>query len=625
MNDFLTVTVIMESGKRVVFPHISLFKSSSFQQEDIKLIIGASMPFPITVNSEHPEAITSIEYTFYTQIRNYHSVIVPDSGRWFFNSSHLVSFWRSFREMETGVDDTKLPMFLFTGRDHYTELAAGIIGENYETSFKLIEPESNRALNVHTGHIAFQIKRGTDKYSIPSKIFKDPERKSITEYVYYWNEKNASKSWVSTIRDFTGKQRELYNLVDPQVESTMYPLWCTWADWHSNDITSDIIVDNVRKGVDLGIRNFIIDDGWFGPGLDNDYDVPLNIGDWEPDPDKIPDMNKLVKDIKALGAHPIIWCAPHAVALQAKCYPQREHLLIAGTDGIPVINPTQFYSLCFMSAESREIMADICVNFIKEWDFDGAKYDLFNWVPNMKCSNPNHQHDTSTMLEGLEQTLALIEQKTRQLKPEYIVELKQNYGTPTFSRFGTMMRAGDGPYDPQSNYLRTLFVQGYTPFAVNDYQIITKDESPRDTAAAVIKMIAAGIPAYSVDFSKLSSNQLLVIQKWNEWYNQHILFFMNHRKIVDADAHYIQLDCGEFEIIILVDTAKSVTLRKDTILINGTYDDQLFVKLDKPNISDATIQVLNCYHQENNTYVDDINHGWKSIEAPTGSLINIKL
>lgn len=77
-----------------------------------------------------------------------------------------------------------------------------------------------------------------------------------------------------------------------------------------------------------------------------------------------------------------------------------------------------------------KVMADIAGSLIEKWDFDGAKYDLFNCVPNVRCRNPEHRHDTESMVEGLEWTLRDMYERTRRLKPDYVIELKQNYGTP---------------------------------------------------------------------------------------------------------------------------------------------------------------------------------------------------
>lgn len=628
MNDFLKIEVLMFSGKKAEFNPIRLGKSYELEDNNVKLVVGNKLPFSICVKPlERNDYAQSIEFTFFTQIRNYHSVILPDSGRWFFNSSRVVTFWRSFRELQTSVDDTKLSLFIFTGRDRYTALAAGIIGENYETAYRLVEPESNRALNVHTGYMVFQIKRGTDKNPIPSRIAQQNDDNSLTEYVYYKcpSEREQEKQpWVMTVREFTNYQRSLFSLCDPVVKASLLPIWCTWADWHSNDINSDMILENVKMGVELGIFNYIIDDGWFGPGLDNDYSVQLNIGDWEPDPDKIPDMNELVKTIKGYGAKPMIWCAPHAVAAAAKCFPERKSLLIADEFGEPIINPTQFYSLCFMNSEARDVMANICLKFIEKWDFDGAKYDLFNWVPNVPCRNPEHHHDVSTMLEGLEKTLALIEERTRKRKKDYIVELKQNYGTPFFSRYGTMMRAGDGPFDPESNFLRTMFIQGYTPYALNDYQIITGTETPEDTAIAVIKMFAAGIPAYSINFNKLKRDQLAVIRYLNYWYLNHIDLFKNHRVPQDPDANVIKINGLKYDIVFLVNHGGMVGIERNTLLLNGTYERRLFAQNANVRSEQFRFIATDCFGTiTEDTPISRSNH-WFTGEISPGGMVQIK-
>lgn len=108
-----------------------------------------------------------------------------------------------------------------------------------------------------------------------------------------------------------------------------------------------------------------------------------------------------------------------------------------------------------------KVMADIAGSLIEKWDFDGAKYDLFNCVPNVRCRNPEHRHDTESMVEGLEWSLRDMYERTRRLKPDYVIELKQNYGTPFMARYGTMTRAGDTPYSLEANLLRTLHVQSF--------------------------------------------------------------------------------------------------------------------------------------------------------------------
>jgi len=418
-------------------------------------------------------------------------------------------------------------------------------------------------------------------------------------------------------REFAEHQKRIYDIPDVTTEAAMAPLWCSWTDWFSDDVTDEVILHNVREGVKLGIRNYIIDDGWFGPGLDNDYDVALNIGDWRPDPAKIGDMGKLVTDVREAGGRPLIWCAPHAVAPGAKCFAEREKYLIVGEGGELLTTYNQFHSLCFACPESREIMADICASFITEWDFDGAKYDLFNCVPNMLCNSDRHAHDVTSMMEGLHLTLKLIDRKCRQLKPHYIVELKQNYGTPFLAQFGTMTRAGDTPYNTEGNFLRTLYVQGYSPYALNDYQTITSEDSPETAACICLKMMAVGIPSYSIDFDRLSEDNKRVIARYNGWYNQNMKRFMRYRVPLDGENNVFLLP-GDDDVYFLVNDGGSFEIARPATILNGTFKTDLFVNFRHEGT--AAVTIFDCFGNDVSRR-DVTRSGWTHLEMPPGGMI----
>nr|WP_314464817.1 hypothetical protein [uncultured Clostridium sp.] len=64
----------------------------------------------------------------------------------------------------------------------------------------------------------------------------------------------------------------------------------------------------------------------------------MNIGDWEPDENKIPDMKGLVEQAHQFGARPIIWCAPHAVAGKSNAFEKYRDYLISDEHGDPVFH-----------------------------------------------------------------------------------------------------------------------------------------------------------------------------------------------------------------------------------------------------------------------------------------------
>jgi hypothetical protein len=586
----LKIRVILHSGKTVMFEGVIPGKACSAEQDGVCLTVGRGCPAPVTVvppKSDGP--IKSIEYELSTDIANYHQVITPDSGRGYPELMQLVSFWRHKKESFAG--DFKMPLFIFTGQDLNMAMAFGLIGPNYETAFRCLEPKRSRALLAYMRRLTIMIKRGTDLYPIPDSVARKRADGAITEYLYFRTSRDAkAQPWALTLRNFAEHQKCLYKIPDVGNQASMAPLWCSWTDWFSDNVTDTVVLDNVRAGVKLGIRNYIIDDGWFGPGLDNDYDVALNLGDWEPDPAKFKDMGKLVRDVRAEGGVPMIWCAPHAVAPGAKCFQDRRRLLLVDGTGELVMSDNLFHMMCFMCPEARQVIADICASFIRQWDFDGAKYDLFNCVPAIRCCSQEHSHDVTSMMEGLHLTLQQIDRATRKLKKDYIVELKQNYATPFLSQFGTMTRAGDTPYNSEGNFLRTLYVQAYSPFAINDYQTITDGDSPQAAACVVLKMMAVGIPTYSIDFDRLGQANKDVIGHYNHWYNQNIKQFMRYRIPLDAQHNIFKLPGRgkQRDLFFLVNGGGDLEITRPSTILNGTFRQGLVVRGKGPKAVKVT-------------------------------------
>lgn len=588
MSESLCVTVTLASGATCVFDGIAFGEAVSLTDPDgaVRLAVSADETPEVTATPGDPgDRIESITYDLFAPMSNLRHVIVPDSGRWYMNALQPITAWRFHRTADSGAHDVLNPLYVFTGPDGYTDVALGLVGLAYEVRCEILEPASNRALNVHVRKIGVRFQRGAEGMPIPDHARAADgsvtDRLFIHRPVHTDGLLNGSEPWTITMRRFAAAQREAYHLVDQAPDDAWQPVWCSWVDWASDELSDQLVLENARRGVELGIRNFIIDDGWFGPGLDSSYDEPLNIGDWQPDPKKFKNMRALVQRVREIGGKTLIWCAPHAVGPAARCLPEREHLLMRGPDGLPARSETQFHSLCFRSPEARDVMTDVCTELVREFDFDGAKYDLFNWLPPTGCQSTRHEHDTDSMLHGLLLTLERIDAETRRIKPDYLVELKQNYGTPFFSGAGSMMRAGDAPYAPETNYLRTLHVQAYCAAALNDYQTFTPVDSPERVAVAVLTMMAVGIPAYGVDLTRLSEECAAVLSYYHAWYLDHLSQLRSHRVPLDASHRLIAappVSVGAPDILFVVqDTTPVPWSGRQAIVLNATHASQLIL------------------------------------------------
>ena len=575
----------------------AVFEINSFkngccdEKNNIKVEKESVFPYKVKITPPVGDTLNSVKYLFSTELKNFHQVIVPDTGRTYPSQMQLVDFWS--KNWLSRINNVRMPLFILTGTDMFTELAFGVLGQNYETQFYVEEPAQHRALVAWMKRLTLSIERGSQQYPIPCSEVCDAKDGSLTEYIYIKEEANfeTKENWIESLRGFSGKLAEIIGCKPRTTDITCLPLWCSWTDWFSGDVDEQVIINNVKEGLKVGIKNYVIDDGWFGPGLDYDFDTTLNIGDWTEDGTRIKDLKALVKEIHDLGANAIIWCAPHAVAPDCKTFEKKKKYLVQNKPGELMMTPNKFHSLCFMSPEGREVMADICAKLITDYDVDGTKYDLFNCVPDEPCASTEHKHDTDSMIEGLRRTLELIHQKTSALKPDYMVELKQNYGTPYLYKYGTCVRAGDTPYNPEGNFLRTAYVNAYTPYSINDYQTITSYDSVSSAAAIIIKMMAVGIPTYSIDLETLSQENKNVLGFFNNWYIENIPNFKNYRVPLTPSLESWLAPGESKDIYFLLNYENTLEIKeiKDCEILNGSSCKKLYLAL--PEKTSVAIEI----------------------------------
>ncbi len=141
----ISIDAVLASNKQCRFDDVAVDRPHKREVSGVTLVIGEGFPIPVTVippSADDP--VRSVEYRMSSDMRNYHRPIVPDSGRWFAFQMQMVSFWR--HKSESSVNDVKTPLFMFAGQDQNVALAFGVVGRNYETEFKILEPRHNRAL-----------------------------------------------------------------------------------------------------------------------------------------------------------------------------------------------------------------------------------------------------------------------------------------------------------------------------------------------------------------------------------------------------------------------------------------------------------------------------------------------
>lgn len=493
---------------------------------------------------------------------NYDRIIIPDTGRWYMNHLSPISTWRYAHSISISANALRTPFFAMESLSGKVD-SIGLIHFPTECEITIEEPASNRALNVHT-------RRLTVKFSFsPSAVCSYDAQDQSDLALIFLPPRSQYSDWTAALASYSNVERAFLAPTEAAPhQSHLLPYWCTWVDWSSDQVDSNLALRQAKIASESGFKNFILDDGWFGPGLDSDRDLALNIGDWTPDPKRFPELQETIDEIKSLGMNFILWYAPHAVGPSSNAFRKYGHLLKHRENCIPTTNETRFNSLCFRNRDAREYMVSTTSDLISKYRLDGIKFDLFNWIPDDPCAGLSHTHDTDSEIIGLHryfEALAALDE----LDGEFICELKQDYATVAIAHPPAVVRAGDAPYGSFANLQRTKYINARGMVALNDYQTFPRSASPKEIAVIGLRMVATGIPAWGCDLEALTPQQLAVVTSLNQWYTRQIDRGASYKRLVDSDGlSVIETPLGD--ILIVTNATRIPKISARTIcVVNG--------------------------------------------------------
>lgn len=163
------------------------------------------------------------------------------------------------------------------------------------------------------------------------------------------------------------------HIITSQFKNKLRPIVIN--NWEATyfDFTSNKLIEIAKVAKDLGIEQFVLDDGWFGK-RDNDT---CSLGDWTPDLHKIPEgLNKLSEEINDIGLGFGLWVEPEMVSpnsdlfrnhpewcvqIEGRAKTQARHQLVLDLSQLDV----QAYIINFMD----KLLTENNINYIK-WDMN---------------------------------------------------------------------------------------------------------------------------------------------------------------------------------------------------------------------------------------------------------------
>ena len=177
------------------------------------------------------------------------------------------------------------------------------------------------------------------------------------------------------------------------------PAWCTWG--YVRTWTVPAILAKAHQMKEMGMKDFILDDGWFD-----------NFGNWEPTRQKFPggeaDMKALIEKVHALGLTFRLWWSPGSADPGSDVDRQHPDWFILDKDGHREKASWNAYYLCPAYAPVREFTRGLVTRFAKDWSVDAFKLDGTDLNHAPLCYNPAHHHARPE--ESFEQWPALFQE-----------------------------------------------------------------------------------------------------------------------------------------------------------------------------------------------------------------------
>ena len=298
-------------------------------------------------------------------------------------------------------------------------------------------------------------------------------------------------------------------------EAAFEPLYSTWYQFHQQ-ITDEAIEAECREAVMLGMKTIIVDDGWQTADNNRGY---AYCGDWKVAPVRIKDMAAHVKRVQDIGMKYMLWYSVPFIGRYSDAWKQFDgKFLYMRNKNVGVLDPR--------FPEVREYICSTYETALREWNLDGFKLDF---IDSFKLSDKDPAiaenyagRDIKSVSEAVDVLMIEVKNRLQAIKPEILIEFRQNYVGTAIRQYGNMLRARDCPGDMQSNRIRISNLRLTSDNAavhadMLEWHIAEKPE----VAARHILSALYGVVQYSVMLRDIPAEQKQMVKHWVEFSQKH--------------------------------------------------------------------------------------------------------
>lgn len=426
-----------------------------------------------------------------------------------------------------------------------------------------------------------------------------------TREIPYYESLNDVQQWWESLRGYT-----------PAVvpEAAKLPVYSTWYSFHQM-LSSEKIEQECLLAKRLGCQTVIVDDGWQTRDNKRGY---AYCGDWEVTVDKIPDMKEHVERVHQMGMKYLLWYSVPFVGYKSKNWERFKNQMLSTNDRLEtgVLDPRY--------PEIRDFIIELYQKALVEWNLDGFKLDFIDsFTGNAVSINKRDDGmDYYAIPEAVDRLMSDLIITLQSIKPDIMIEFRQNYIGPLMRKYGNMFRATDCPNDAIENRIRTIDVRllsGDT--AVHSDMLMWNTDEPVEVAALQFVNVLFSVPQISVTLDSLSKDHHQMVSYWLHFWQEHRDVLLNGQlkplhpdlmyPLVIADNLQKRIVCAYGDVVL--NPGKDIP--SQVIFVNGTQNSRVYIELDE-DMGDKTVQIRDCMGQLVDTLQINLNMGIHRFNIP---------
>ncbi|MFD5463852.1 glycoside hydrolase family 36 protein [Kitasatospora sp. NPDC127059] len=358
------------------------------------------------------------------------------------------------------------------------------------------------------------------------------------------------------------------------------PVYSTWYAF-TQDVDAAGVEREAELAAAIGCGQLFLDDGWQLHATGRGY---AGCGDWQPDPEKFPDLRGHVATVRAMGLRYTAWIAPLLLGERSAAHrqwsrfaPHHSHRL-----DCRILDPRH--------AEVRDHVVRTCREVVDAHGLDGLKIDFLDEAAHY-AGTPAPANPGPGFVPDVGEAMALLLGRLREelhgLRGDrFVIELRQSYTGPAMTAYGNLLRANDCPADALANRVRTLDIGLLAPGgAVHSDMLMWDPQAAPEALARQVHGALFAVPQISARLADLPAPHREALAFWlATWRRLSPALTGGHYEPGRPDELYPQVSARHGEQWVIADyTGRPVALPvepwRSLTLINASTADRLLLEV----------------------------------------------